>query len=73
VALGDALNIDVNAEGVETEAHAAFVRSLGCEEMQGFLFSQPIPATQLGAFILTNFGTRLRGATVSEPPAAAGG
>ena len=32
------------AEGVETPEHLAFLRSQGCEEYQGYLFSRPVPA-----------------------------
>jgi diguanylate cyclase (GGDEF)-like protein len=41
------LNITTTAEGVETQAQLEKVRALGCTEMQGFLFSPPLPAAQL--------------------------
>jgi diguanylate cyclase (GGDEF)-like protein/PAS domain S-box-containing protein len=43
ISLGQKLNLRVIAEGVETEAQAAFLRNINCDEMQGFLFSKPIP------------------------------
>ena len=33
----------VVAEGVETETHLAFLRELGCDELQGYLFCRPLP------------------------------
>lgn len=41
------LDLDVVAEGVETEAQEASLRSLGCNIIQGFLFSPPIPSGEL--------------------------
>jgi diguanylate cyclase (GGDEF)-like protein/PAS domain S-box-containing protein len=43
VSLAHSLKLKVVAEGVESEAQAELLRGLGCEEMQGFLFSQPLP------------------------------
>lgn len=37
------LQLPIVAEGVETEEQAEFLRSIGCEYVQGFLFSKPIP------------------------------
>lgn len=48
------LNLDVVAEGVETEAELAFLRQHNCNYMQGFLFSRPLPAAEFENFLLTN-------------------
>lgn len=47
IILGESLHIPVLAEGVETEDHLAFLATLGCNQVQGFLFGQPMPATDL--------------------------
>jgi diguanylate cyclase (GGDEF)-like protein/PAS domain S-box-containing protein len=41
ISLGKALGVNVVAEGVETAAQEAFLRSHGCDEIQGFLYSEP--------------------------------
>jgi len=45
--LAQTLHIDVTAEGVETSRQMREVQSLGCTEMQGFLFARPCPAAEL--------------------------
>ena len=47
IKLAHALNLQVVAEGVETEAQRDIVVSLGCDYMQGYLFSKPISAENL--------------------------
>jgi diguanylate cyclase (GGDEF)-like protein/PAS domain S-box-containing protein len=44
MALARNLNLDVTAEGVETLAQATFLRLENCQELQGYLFSKPLPA-----------------------------
>jgi diguanylate cyclase (GGDEF)-like protein/PAS domain S-box-containing protein len=44
ISMARALKLRVVAEGVETEAQLAFLRSEQCAEMQGFLYSRPVPA-----------------------------
>jgi len=48
-----ARNIGVTAiaEGVESQAQLSTLRELGCEAAQGYLFSKPVPATQMGELI----------------------
>ena len=47
--LGHGLGMRVTAEGVETEAQFHELRRLGCNALQGFLFSRPLPADALGS------------------------
>jgi diguanylate cyclase (GGDEF)-like protein/PAS domain S-box-containing protein len=46
ISMARALNLRVIAEGVETEEQLAFLRREQCAEMQGFLYSQPLPAAE---------------------------
>jgi diguanylate cyclase (GGDEF)-like protein/PAS domain S-box-containing protein len=47
IAMARALNLDVVAEGVETEEQAAFLREHGCRSAQGFYFSRPLATDAL--------------------------
>jgi diguanylate cyclase (GGDEF)-like protein len=62
--LARALGITLVAEGVETEAQAAFFSGIHCGELQGFLFSRPLPAEALAQFVREH-------GVVNPPPAAA--
>jgi len=42
VTVAKSLNMDVTAEGVETEGQLAELRALGCDRWQGFLFARPV-------------------------------
>ena len=46
-ALARNLNMDVTAEGVETDQQLELVKILECTEMQGYLFSRPLPAAEM--------------------------
>jgi EAL domain-containing protein (putative c-di-GMP-specific phosphodiesterase class I) len=49
--LAHALGMECVAEGVETEVHLATLARLGCDEMQGFLFSPAVPAKEATAML----------------------
>jgi diguanylate cyclase (GGDEF)-like protein len=51
--LGLSLGIATTAEGVETQAQLQRVRAEGCTEVQGYLFSRPIPASGIAAVLAT--------------------
>ncbi|TDX98175.1 bifunctional diguanylate cyclase/phosphodiesterase [Thiohalophilus thiocyanatoxydans] len=44
ISLGHSLGMEVIAEGVEDTAQLDFLRSHGCDHIQGYLFSKPLPA-----------------------------
>jgi len=48
IAMSHALGIQTVAEGVETREQLGFLRERHCDQMQGYLFSRPIPATEFG-------------------------
>ena len=49
--LGRSLNITTTAEGVETEDQLARMVEYGCTEAQGYLFSRPVPASQMAGLL----------------------
>ena len=51
ISLAHSLRLKVVAEGVETPDQLKFLRSLGCDQYQGFHFSPPLPANQFAEFI----------------------
>jgi diguanylate cyclase (GGDEF)-like protein/PAS domain S-box-containing protein len=50
IRLGHVLNIKVIAEGVESPEQLKFLIAQGCDEMQGFLFSRPLPVDEFPSF-----------------------
>lgn len=54
VALAQSLMLGITAEGIETDLQAEFMREIGCDTGQGYLFSRPIPPAKLDDFIRRN-------------------
>jgi EAL domain-containing protein (putative c-di-GMP-specific phosphodiesterase class I) len=51
IALGHSLDLKVVAEGVETAYQQAFLLGIGCDELQGYVFSKPLPAEAFVALL----------------------
>ncbi|GGX93981.1 EAL domain-containing protein [Massilia dura] len=51
ISLSHQLQMRVIAEGVETEQQREFLAQYGCDEMQGYLFSKPVPPDDIGAML----------------------
>ncbi|MFN3986001.1 MAG: EAL domain-containing protein [Rhodocyclaceae bacterium] len=56
VSLAHSLHLRVIAEGVEQDAHARLLREMGCDELQGYLISRPLPARSVPAFLAETDG-----------------
>ena len=52
IGISDYLSVPVIAEGVETEEQLHALRNLGCDIVQGYFFSKPVPASEFEPFIL---------------------
>jgi EAL domain-containing protein (putative c-di-GMP-specific phosphodiesterase class I) len=57
ISMAHSLKLDVVAEGVETEDQLEFLREQGCEIVQGYLFSRPLPAEDIPGFLSNEEGT----------------
>ena len=51
IALAHTFGLQVVAEGVETEDQLRILRALGCDRVQGYLFSKPLPASEVRPFL----------------------
>jgi diguanylate cyclase (GGDEF)-like protein len=54
MSIAKARNMTTTAEGVETEEQREILRGLGCTEMQGYLYSPPIPAAKMTDLLLSH-------------------
>jgi len=68
IALGRQLDMRVTVEGVETAKQVAFLDGADAEQVQGFYFSHPIPATEVSACIMADVR---RNADAADEPVAA--
>lgn len=62
IAMGKALGLTVVAEGVETTEQDRFLRDRSCDELQGYLFSKPVPPEEIPSILL-----RLRSSPSLQP------
>jgi len=56
ITLAHSLNLKVVAEGVETEEQLNYLRSVGCDQMQGHVFSPPLSVEQMTRLLLKSGG-----------------
>lgn len=62
-ALAESLDLDVVAEGIETEEQLEIIHGLGCGFGQGFLWSRPVPAAEALTWALTTKSKSIQGGT----------
>lgn len=55
--MAQSLNLDVIAEGVETEEQRQFLLDRSCTHYQGYLFSKPVPVEEFEALLRQRFKT----------------
>jgi diguanylate cyclase (GGDEF)-like protein len=59
IALGRELDMRVTVEGVQTAKQVAFLDGANADQVQGYFFGRPMPASEIGALILKDFQTLL--------------
>ncbi len=66
ISMAHHLSLEVVAEGVETEAHAAFLRRSHCDLLQGYVFARPMPFADLTHYMNLHGGRRSGAAVTCE-------
>jgi predicted signal transduction protein with EAL and GGDEF domain len=69
--MGHSLGLKVIAEGVETEEQRLLLVEFGCDQIQGYLFGKPMPASEFEVLLAGRGGGSSSGAPTGRPPAAA--
>ena len=59
MSLGASLGMTITAEGIESEAELAFMKAVGCNQGQGFLFSKSVPQAGLLALLAAEKARRV--------------
>ena len=70
ISLGHALGLTVTAEGVEEQSQVDFLRKLGCDELQGYYFSEPLTADAIDTMLSLETWRRERVAPAESLSAA---
>lgn len=55
IIMAKGLNLNLIAEGVETDQHLTYLAGLGCHNYQGYLFGKPLQAEQLAEYVLNHY------------------
>lgn len=67
IALAHRMRLRVVAEGVETEAQLGYLRQHGCDEMQGYFFSKPLPPEAFAELLRQGIALPAPPATADQP------
>ncbi len=66
IAMGKTLGKKVLAEGVENHRQLSFLRQMGCDEIQGYLFSKPVMAAEITTLLRDNDFPRIATSSPAE-------
>jgi EAL domain-containing protein (putative c-di-GMP-specific phosphodiesterase class I) len=59
MSLGSSLGMTITAEGIESEAELVFLKAVGCNQGQGYLFSKAVPQAELLKLLAVEKGRRV--------------
>jgi diguanylate cyclase (GGDEF)-like protein/PAS domain S-box-containing protein len=67
IAMAHSLRLKVIAEGVESEGQLRYLRNHGCDEMQGYYFSRPVPVAEMSGLLQRGHCLKFEGDDGSRP------